>query len=141
MILTVSKSERGFIRDCKTAKEAWGRIIDVHEPRLASNVLHLRKELYQCRLEDTSAKGAMQAHIGRMRNLIDLLANISVTASVQEGVQQYLSLPDAYSHIAAALSLKPVIGAHLRRGIYRPIPRGQASTGTRSSEPFFYSQG
>jgi hypothetical protein len=109
LILYISPSLRGIIRNVGTAKEAWDKLLSVYETRLASNILHLKKELYQCRMEDVTAKDAMQAHISRMRNLIDRLASVGTDITAEDaGVQLYLSLPDSYSHISAALSLKPV---------------------------------
>jgi transposase InsO family protein len=109
MMLAVSPLQRGFIRDRTTARAAWAKLIEVYEPKLAFNILHLKKELYQCRLEETSAKDAMQAHIGRMADLIARLASVGVMVTEQDaGVQLYLSLPDTYSQIAAAFSLRPM---------------------------------
>ena len=109
LILSISTPLRSVVRGAGTAKEAWEKVLAVYETKLASNILHLKKELYQCRMEDVTAKDAMQAHISRMRNLIDRLASVGTDISAEDaGVQLYLSLPDSYSQIAAALSLKPV---------------------------------
>ena len=109
LILSISTPLRGIIRNVGTAKEAWEKVLAVYETKLASNILHLKKELYQCRMEDSTAKDAMQTHISRMRNLIDRLASVGTDISAEDaGVQLYLSLPDSYSQISAALSLKPV---------------------------------
>ena len=109
LILSIAIPLRGIVRGAETAKKAWEKVLAVYETKLASNVLHLKKELYQCRMEDVTAKDAMQTHISRMRNLIDRLASVGTNISAEDaGVQLYLSLPDSYSHISAALSLKPV---------------------------------
>ena len=109
LILSISTPLRGIVRNVGTAREAWEKVLAVYETKLASNVLHLKKELYQCRMEDVTAKDAMQTHISRMRNLIDRLASVGTDITAEDaGVQLYLSLPDTYSHISAALSLKPV---------------------------------
>ena len=109
MTLAIAKTQRGCIRGLVTARAAWKKVLETYEPRLASNILHLRKELYQCRLEDVTSKDAMQNHISRMRDLVDRLASVGAVVTQEDaGVQLYLSLPDTYSHISAALSLKPV---------------------------------
>ena len=109
LILSIATPLRGVVRGVGTAKEAWQKVLAVYETKLASNILHLKKEFYQCRMEDSTAKDAMQTHISRMRNLIDRLASFGTDISAEDaGVQLYLSLPDSYSQISAALSLKPV---------------------------------
>ena len=109
LILSIATPLRGIVRGVETAKDAWEKVLAVYETKLASNILHLKKELYQCRMEDSTAKDAMQTHISRMRNFIDRLASVGTDISAEDaGVQLYLSLPDSYSHISAALSLKPV---------------------------------
>ena len=108
LILSIAIPLRGIVRGVGTAKEAWEKVLAVYETKMAANVLHLKKELYQCRMEDTTAKDAMQLHISRMRNLIDRLASVGTAISAEDaGVQLYLSLPDSYGNISAALSLKP----------------------------------
>ena len=109
LTLSISTPLRALVRGVGTAKAAWDKILAVYETKLASNILHLRKEYYQCRMEDVTAKDAMQTHINRMRNLIDRLACVGTVITAEDaGVQLYLSLPDPYSNISAALSIKPI---------------------------------
>jgi hypothetical protein len=109
LILSIATPLRSIIRNTRTAKGAWEKILAAYESKLASNVLYLKKEFYQCRLEDPTAKDAMRNHINHMAGLIDGLADVGTDISAEDaGVQLYLSLPDSYNHISAALSLKPV---------------------------------
>ena len=67
LILSIVIPHRGIIRGVRTAKEAWEKVLAVYATKLASNILHLKKELYQCRMEDVTAKDAMQTHISQLR--------------------------------------------------------------------------
>ena len=77
MMLAVSPLQRGFIRDRTTARAAWAKPIETYEPKLAFSIPHLKNELYQCRLAETSAKDAMQALIGRTADFIARLASVA----------------------------------------------------------------
>lgn len=106
--LTISTSQLGYIRACTTAREAWLKLAEVHNPKSAANLLYVRKELHNCKLEGTTP-GAMQAHINRIRDLVDRLAGMdSPVSPLDAAVSLFNSMPEQYDTIAVTLSMRPV---------------------------------
>jgi transposase InsO family protein len=106
--LTISTSQLGYIRACTTAREAWLKLAEVHNPKSAANLLYVRKELHHCKLEETTP-GAMQAHINRIRDLVDRLAGMdSPVSPLDAAVSLFNSMPEQYDTIAVTLSMRPV---------------------------------
>jgi transposase InsO family protein len=106
--LTISTSQLGYIRACTTAREAWLKLAEVHNPKSAANLLYVRKELHHCKLEETTP-GAMQAHINRIRDLVDRLAGMdSPVSPLDAAVSLFNSMPEQYDTISVTLSMRPV---------------------------------
>lgn len=68
--LSVEDSQIQHIRDCKTAKEQWEALKDVHEKDTTGNRVHLLRLIMKERLEEG---GDAEAHISRMTELFQKL--------------------------------------------------------------------
>jgi hypothetical protein len=70
------------IIDCVHANDAWVRLEQLHRPMSAANFVYVRTKLDRIRLEETMP-GAMQQHIGQLREVMNQLTNMGEPLSTK----------------------------------------------------------
>ena len=103
--LNVKPALQIYVRNAKTAKEAWDSLSGHFEEKTLSKKIDYRKQLYACKL---SSGTTMEAHLNRLKTIAEHLEALKDPVSDKDLVMILVSsLPDSYNNFVTALeSLK-----------------------------------
>ena len=97
--LGVAESLQIYVRNSKSAKEAWDALEDHFEEKTLSRKIMVRRKLYQARM-----KGSMVEHINYVRTIADQLESLDDPVSEKDLVMVLLSsLPDHYNTLLTTI--------------------------------------
>jgi hypothetical protein len=106
--LTLSTSQLGYTRHCKTAREAWSKLTAVHEKKTAASMLYLRRKMFTCKLEDHS-EGGMQHHINLLRDMQDQLFDMGAPVTDLDAATLLLhSVGEKYQAVTVAIGMQRI---------------------------------
>ena len=98
--LSVSESLQIYIREAKSAKEAWECLSGHFEEKTLSRKIMLRRKLYHTVL----GKGDMTTHINNIKTVAENLQNLDDGVSEKDLVMVLMiSLPESYNNLITAL--------------------------------------
>ena len=99
--LSINDKELSHVRSCKTATEAWNKLVAVHEAKGIANRLFLRDQLRHAKMEEGEK---MLDYITRVRNLVEKLDAVGMPIKDDEVVLTLLGgLPKSYTPLVVAL--------------------------------------
>jgi hypothetical protein len=106
LALNLSDSQLAHIRSCKTPREAWAKLCNIHEAKSLANILFLRRKFFTIKMEE---EDDMLAHINKVKALADQLNGADVTISDGDVVMTLLeSLPPSYEYLIVAMESRPI---------------------------------
>ena len=104
--LSLFGSQLAYIRSCKTPREAWVKLCNIHEAKSLANILFLRRKFFTIKMEE---EDDMLAHINKVKALADQLNGADVTISDGDVVMTLLeSLPPSYEYLIVAMESRPI---------------------------------
>lgn len=101
IVLAVSDEFIYLITECETPKAAWDRLQSHFERDTLANRIYLKKQYFRAIMKDGES---VEAHLKRMKDIVNKLSAIKVTISEEDQVVTLLgSLPEGYSTVVTAL--------------------------------------
>ena len=98
--LSVSSSNKIYVRNAKTSKETWDALANHFEEKTVSRKVMLRRKLYSMRMEGKSAVD----HINTLRTVNDNLQSLGDALLEKDLVMILLSsLPEEYNNLITTL--------------------------------------
>ena len=106
LALNLSDSQLAHIRSCKTPREAWAKLCNIHEAKSLANILFLTRKFFTIKMEE---EDDMLVHINKMKALADQLNGAHLTISDGNIVMRLLeSVPPLFEYLIVATELTPV---------------------------------
>ena len=101
IVLAVSDEYTYLITSCNTAKAAWDALQSHFERDTLANRIYLKKQYFRAVMKDGES---MEAHLKRMKDIVNKLSAIKVDISEEDQVVTLLeSLPETYATVVTAL--------------------------------------
>ena len=102
--LTVSKPQLGLIKSAQTAREAWLKVLDIHEAKGLAARVFLRRKFFTTLLQEGDT---MREHINKVREMAEQMEAIGAPVTDHDvAMTLFCSLPAQYLPLITSLEAR-----------------------------------